>query len=188
VAFLVFKVKAAPVARADWLTIPNRNQCFSPQTRDGCYIRVSDRFRERFHFFVFLIGDASQRADDIFAQSFLRGTVQRLGRFPSHLAHCRAWHSNEKPGGYSIGQMSHIFCSPVRWQRAETILGTPSPCLNSACDNQSTTGRTCRGVAFLARMHLNVMCDLAHVCQLDGCAQRLGSAKHQRKLAPPDCF
>src|SRR5450631_2107672 len=34
--------------------------------------------------------------------------------------------------GYAIAQMSHILCSPERWQRAETILGTPSGCLNSA--------------------------------------------------------
>jgi hypothetical protein len=78
-------------------------------------------------------------------------------------------HSNEKPGGY--------------WQRAETILGTPSRCLNSAL-------RRSLPVEPVAAQHSspNVMCDLAHVCQLDGCAQRLGSAKHQRMLAPPDCF
>jgi hypothetical protein len=45
-----------------------------------------------------------------------------------------------------------------------------------------------RSRAFLVRMHPNVRCDLAHVCQLDGCAQRLNSAKHQRKLAPRDCL
>jgi hypothetical protein len=32
------------------------------------------------------------------------------------------------------------------------------------------------------------MRDLAYVCQLDGCVQRFGSAKHQRMLAPPDGF
>jgi hypothetical protein len=32
------------------------------------------------------------------------------------------------------------------------------------------------------------MCDLAHVCQLDGCAQRLGSAKHQRMLGRRTAF
>jgi hypothetical protein len=37
-------------------------------------------------------------------------------------------------------------------------------------------------------MHPDVRCDLAHVCQLDGCAQRLGSPKHQRKLAPRTPF
>jgi hypothetical protein len=53
---------------------------------------------------------------------------------------------------------------------------------------KSTLGRADRGLALLVRMHPNVGSDLAYVCQLDGCAQRLGSAKQQRKLAPPDCF
>ena len=92
-------------------------------------------------------------------------------------------HSNEKPGGYSIAQMSHILCSPLRWQRAETILGTSSRCLNSALRRSLPVEPVAA-----QRSSPNVMCDLAHVCQLDGCAQRLGSAKHQRKLAPPDCF
>jgi hypothetical protein len=38
----------------------------------------------------------------------------------------------QRQDDYSIAQMSHILCSPLRWQRAETILGTPSRCLNSA--------------------------------------------------------
>jgi hypothetical protein len=62
--------------------------------------------------------------------------------------------------------MSHILCSPVRWQRAETILGTPSPCLKSAL-RQSKHPRSSRSRPSFPRPDApDVRCDLAHVCQL----------------------